>query len=163
MNVRSEFPRQGTKKYRTVCIDFMVVCTFCSSAFKIKMTAIKQGFLTTVCTGKEGNICAIWLLGLLWFLIPLKSKRLFPAAGRYESTQQLKEPNCKYVNDKKATLPFYLENCYLFRYLYPPAIPDLSSKTTKNFIFVAHSTKPRQILILQREKNGTHSSALVVR
>lgn len=82
----------------------------------------------------------------------LSKARLVAAAGRYESPQQLKEPDCKYVNDKKATFPFYLENCYLFRYLCAPAKCDLSSKIIKNFIFVTHSTKPRQILILQRRK-----------
>lgn len=64
----------------------------------------------------------------IWFHIPLKSKRLVAAAGRQEGTLQLRKPGYKYANDKMATFPFYLENCYLFRYLSVPAISDLSSK-----------------------------------
>lgn len=69
----------------------------------------------------------------IWFHILLKSTRLIGAAGRYEGTHWLKEPDLKYVNDKKETLKvlknkFYLEKSYLFRHLYAPAISDLASK-----------------------------------
>lgn len=70
------------------------------------MTTIKQVFLATVCSGKEGNICAIWPLVLEWFLISLKSRRLVAASGRYESTQQLKKSDCKYVMIKRQHFHF---------------------------------------------------------
>lgn len=79
----------------------------------------------------------------IWFCILLKSTRLVGAAGRYEGTQQLKEPDLKYVNDKKETPKvlqniFYLEHSYLFRHLKAPAISDLTSKKTlRKFLLTA--------------------------
>lgn len=91
----------------------------------------------------------------IWFRILLKSMRLVGAAGRYEGTHQLKEPDLKYVNDKKETLKvlqniFYLEKCYLsgismlLQYLTSP-----QKITTKIF---AHSAKPRQTLFYREAK-----------